>query len=296
MRINPNQTPDLLAALANTQSQQNTSILQLSTGRRVNKPSDDPAAAAQVVINHDLSNRADSFQQSMGSIQGQLQIADSTLSSVVNLLTRAITLGIQGGNSATLSDADRNAIADELRALQSQLINLGNASYQGRYIFSGTDQASAPFVLDNTVPSGVRYSGNAGVNTVSIGPGYQLQINLPGDQLLASPAAGAFQSLHDLINAVISNNGVDAAVNAVRESFDFVTSQRVFFGNGLNQIEAQQSLLATQKTQLSAQENTIAGADVAAAASRVTNTETALNATFAAIGRVAQSTLFDFLR
>jgi flagellar hook-associated protein 3 FlgL len=296
LRVNPNQTTDLLAALATAQKQQNTALEQLATGRRVNKPSDDPSASAQVVINHDLSSQTDSFQNNSSSISGQQQTADSTLSSVVTALQRAISLGVQGANSGTLSPSNRQAIADELRGVQSELVSLANVAYQGRFIFSGTEQGTPPYVVDNSTASGVRYVGNAGVNTVTIGNGYQLQVNLPGSQLFTSPQANMFKSVQDLINAITANTGADVALGEVRQAFDFVTSQRVFYGNGLNQIQAQQTFLATQKTQLSSQENIIAGADPAAAASQVVNTENARNATLAAIGRVSQNTLFDFLR
>jgi len=286
----------LLAALSTAQQQRDAALEQLATGRRVNKPSDDPAAAAQVVTNHDLSSQVDSFQSTSSSISGQQQTADSTLSSVVTALQRAITLGVQGANSGTLSDSDRNDIADELRSIQAQLVNLANVAYQGRFVFSGTEQGTAPFVADTTSSSGVGYAGNTGLNTVTIGNGYHLQVNLPGSQLFSSPKGDMFQSIQNLINAVSTNTGADTAVSEVRQAFDFVTAQRVFYGNGLNQIQSQQIFLDTQKTQLSSQENVIAGADFAAAASQVVNTENARNATLAAIGRVSQNTLFDFLK
>jgi len=296
LRVNPNQTPDLLAALTTAQRQRDDALVQVATGRRVNKPSDDPSASAQVIINHDLSSQVDSFQSTSSSISGQQQTADSTLSSVVTALQRAVSLGVQGANSGTLSDANRLAVADELRGVKNELISLANVAYQGRYIFSGTAQGTAPYVVDSNVASGIRYVGNNGVNTVTIGNGYQLQVNLPGSQLFSSPQASMFQSITDLINSVTANTGVDTSLAEVRQAFDFVTAQRVFYGNGLNQIQTQQTFLDTQKTQLSAQENTIAGADLAAAASQVVNTENARNATLAAIGRVSQNTLFDFLK
>ena len=295
MRINPNQTPDLLAALNSVQKQRDDALLQLATSRRVNKPSDDPAAAAQVIINHDRSSQADSFQSNISNISGQQQAADSALASVVTALQRAITLGVQGGNSGTLSDANRAAIADELRGVQSELVSLANLSYQGRFVFSGTEQVT-PYVVDNTVPSGVRYDGNDGLNTVTIGNGYQLQVNLPGSQLFSSAGADVFQAMSDLITAVTNNTGVDAALTSVREAFDYVTAQRVFYGNGMNQMDAQKTFLDAQKTQLSSQENTLVGADTAAAASQVVNTDTARNATLAAIGRISQNSLFDYLK
>jgi flagellar hook-associated protein 3 FlgL len=296
LRVNPNQTPDLLAALQSAQQQRDDALIQLSTGRRVNKPSDDPAASAQVVINHDQSSQVDSFHTSSSNIAGQQQTADSTLSSVVTALQRVITLGVQAGNSGTLSDSNRGVIADELRSIQTQLVSLANVAYQGRFIFSGTEQGTAPYVADSNTPSGVSYVGNNGVNTVAIGNGYQLQVNLPGSQLFSSPRGDVFQSVQDLITAVTTDTGIDAAVAGVRQSFDFVTAQRVFYGNGLNQIQSQQTFLDTQKTQLSGQENVIAGADIAAAASQVVNNENARNATLAAIGRVSQNSLFDFLK
>jgi len=296
IRVNPNQTPDLLAALNTAQGQRDAALEQLATGRRVNKPSDDPAAAALVVTNHDVSSQVDSFQSTSSSISGQQQTADSTLSSVVTALQRAITLGVQGANSGTLSDTQRADIASELISIQTELVSLANTAYQGRYIFSGTAQGTAPYVADTNVASGVRYVGNDGVNTVTIGNGYQLQVNLPGSQLFSSPRGNIFLSMQNLINAVNADSGIDTAVAGVRQSFDFVTGQRVFYGNGLNQIQSQRTFLSTQKTQLASQENTIAGADLAAAASQVVNNENARSATLAAIGRVSQNSLFDFLR
>ncbi len=295
MRINPNQTADLLAALNSVQKQRDDALLQLATSRRVNKPSDDPAAASQVIINHDRSSQADTFQSSISSINGQQQAADSALSSVVTALQRAITLGVQGGNSGTLSDANRAAIADELQGVQSELISLANLSYQGRFVFSGTEQVT-PYVVDAAEPSGVRYDGNDGVNTVTIGNGYQLQVNLPGSQMFSSTGADVFQAMSDLITAVTNNTGVDAALASVRHAFDYVTAQRVFYGNGMNQMDAQKTFLDAQKTQLSSQENTLVGADMAAAASQLVNTENARSATLAAIGRISQTTLFDYLK
>jgi len=106
MRINPNVTADLLASLANAQNEQNTAMLQMASGRRVNTPSDDASAAAILVQNQAQSSQADQFLRSADSVQAQLQTTDSTLNSVVLALQRAISLGVQGANG-TLSDANR---------------------------------------------------------------------------------------------------------------------------------------------------------------------------------------------
>lgn len=293
MRVNPYPMPDILAALERNQQQQNDAVLQLSSGQRINTPSDDPAGAAVVVQIQDRSGQADSFLSSIGTMTGQLQMADSTLSSVVSALTRAISLGVQGA-TGTLSDENRLALAKEVSGIRDQLIGLANVSYEGRYIFSGTEQVQ-PFVLDNTVPSGVRYDGNSGVNNIAVGNGFQVQVNVPGDQLFAGTSSDMFKSINDLITSLQSDTGIDTAVAAVRKAFDYVTGQRVFYGNSINQLQAQQTYLNSEKLQLAQQENTVAGADLAAVASQLVNAESARNAALAAIGKMSQGSLFDYL-
>ncbi len=242
----------------------------------------------------DQSSLADSFLRSAGSVSGQLQMADSALSSVVETLQRAISLGIEGGTS-TASDSDRAAIANEVSGLRDQMVSLANLSYQGRYVFAGTAVAQ-PFVLDPNVASGIRYTGNAGVNSVEIGNGFRVQVNQPGSEIFNAAGADVFQAIQDLSTALQTNTGIDNAVIAVRKAFDCVTQKRVFYGNSIQQIESQKNYLNSAKLQLGQQENTVAAADMMAVASHLINAQNARNATLAAIGKTSQLSLFDYLR
>ncbi|HEY7098530.1 MAG TPA: flagellar hook-associated protein FlgL [Terriglobales bacterium] len=294
MRVNPHYMTQILESLAQTQQLEETALQQMASGRRINKPSDDAAGAAVLTQIQDKTSKTDSYLRSIGDITGQLQTADSTLGSVVTALQRAITLGVQGA-TGTESDADRMALAQEASGIRDSLISLANTSFEGRFIFSGTSQ-NRPYALDNTQASGVRYDGNSGVNHVTIGDGFQLQMNLPGAQLFSATGPGMFQAINDLITSLTTDTGIDAAVTSLRASFDHVTAQRVFYGNALNQIESQQINLSNLKLQLSQQENVVAGADLTQAASQLVNAENARNAALAAVAKVSQSNLFDFLR
>jgi flagellar hook-associated protein 3 FlgL len=295
VRVNPNISNDLLSALAIAKQQEQTDLLQLASGRRVNNPSDDPAAAAIVVQNHAESSTDDQYLRSASSLQSQLQTADSALSSVVSSLDRAISLGVQGSNG-TLSDADRNAAVGELQGIQSQLISLANLTYQGQYVFAGTATTVQPFQADSTQPSAVRYNGNDNTNSIEIGDGYNLQTNVPGSKLFTAPGKDMFNSIQDLISALQSNSGVDNAVTEVKNAFDYVTTQRVFYGNALNQIDSQETYLNNAKLKLSQQENTIAGADQAATITSLLNAQTAQSSALAAAARISQTSLFDYLK
>ena len=295
MRVNPNLTPDLLAALNITRQTTEDALLELASGRRVNRPSDDPAASAILVQNHDQTVFTNRYVQTLSSIQGRFQTADSALSSVILALTHAITLGVEAANGP-LNDANRAAIVVELQGIQAELVSLANTAFEGTPLFAGTKTSSPPFVLDNTAPSGVRYDGNDSVNNVQIGDSYQIAANKPGSQLFTVAGHDAFQSLNNLIVAVQTNTGTDVAINAVRDAFDTISTRRVFYGNTLNQAQSQTTNLGNTKVQLSQQENTLASADIESAASRLVNSQAATNATLAAIGKISQLNLFDFLQ
>jgi flagellar hook-associated protein 3 FlgL len=295
MRVNPNITADLLAALANAQQQQDTAMLQMASGRRVNKPSDDPTGSAILIQNQAQQNQTDQYLRSVASIQAQLQTTDSTLNSIVLALQRAISLGVEGANG-TLSDTNRASVVGELQGIQDQLVGLANLTFQGQYVFAGTATQTLPFVADATQASGVRYDGNQGSNRVAVGNGIELPVNIPGSQMFTAAGSDMFQAIHNLIVSLQTDTGMDAAVAGVRTAFDHVTSQRVFYGNALNQLQSQQTYLNSDKLQLSQQENTVGGADLAAAATSLLSAQNARSAALSAAGRITQLSLFDYLK
>ncbi len=295
MRVNPDPSGDILAALTRSEQQQERAVMQLATGRRVNVPSDDPAAAAGMVNNRARSDQTDQFVRSISTITSLQQTADATLSSAVSALTRAINLGVQGANG-TMSDADRQALAEEVRGIKTQMLSLANLSFQGSYVFAGTATQTAPFVADALMPSGVRYDGNQGVNEVTVGDGFNVAMNVPGSQIFTAPGGDVFQGLQDMINALETNGDVGATVVEVRAAFDHITAQRVFYGNTLNRMDAQQTFLKSSQVQLASEENSLVGADPAAAASQLASATSARDAALTAVGKMSQLSLFDYLR
>jgi flagellin-like hook-associated protein FlgL len=152
-----------------------------------------------------------------------------------------------------------------------------------------------PFVADPSQASGVRYDGNNGTNSVTIGHGYQLQANLPGSQVFNGPG-NVFQAINDLITSLQSNTGIDTAVTELGTALTYVSGQQVFYGNALDQTQSQQTYLDTQSLGLSQQENAVGAANLAAVASQVENDQIATSATLEAIGKMPSTSLFDYLK
>jgi flagellar hook-associated protein 3 FlgL len=294
MRVNPNPLPDLLSAISQTERQINNDLQQVASGQRVRVPSDDPSAAAGLVRNSDQTAEVDQFLRSLSSISGEMQNADSALSSAVTALQRAISLGVEGANG-TQNASGRAAIANEVQGILSQLVSLANLSYQGNFVFAGTATQTAPYQLDATVPSGVRYVGNNGVNSVTLGDHFAAKTNLAGSQLFSAPGADVFQALQNLVIGLQSGTGIDTALDQVSTAYEHINAQRVFYGNTSNQLSSQEKYLKNETVQLAQQQNTLGGADLTRVLSDLVNEQTSREATLAAMAKTQQSSLFDYI-
>jgi flagellar hook-associated protein 3 FlgL len=295
IRLDPNPLPDLLVAIQQDQANLNTATQQLSTGRNVNQLSDNPAAVAALVGNHNQARQDDQFLQNISSLQSRLQVSDSALSNVVTALNRALSIGTEGANG-TLNTADRQAVATEVQGLTSQLLSLANTTYQGTYLFSGTAVATQPFSL-NTATNAVTYGGNANTTSVQISTGNSINTSVPGSQLFTNAAGSAFGALQHLYTSLISGNNIPAAVTEVSSAIAQVGVQRVFYGNALNQLNLSENFLNQDTINLSSQENTLVGVDPAKAATDLSQAQVADQATINATGRILSlPTLLDFLQ
>ncbi len=295
LRINPDTSGDLLAALARTTKQENKALAELASGRRVNFISDDPAAASAMVINRSEVRAMDQFLRNVTGLRALLQIADSALNSVVLAMTRVIQLGVEGANG-TLTPDNRLAVAAEVQGVQEQLLSLANLTFQGKFVFAGTAVTTQPFVLDGGAPSGVRYDGNANVTTVEIANGETIEMNLPGDAIFSDPAADLFLAVNDLIVALQTSTGIPAAVAGVEAAFDHVNLVRGFYGSALNRIDSTEFFLGREILELSRLEEGLVGADLAETATNLIGAQNARDAILAAASRISGNSLLDFLR
>lgn len=296
MRVNPNFSPDILADLYAAQSQEQTALQQLASGKLINMPSDNPAGAAELVQNQTEQNETDQFLQNTSSVEGLLQTADSSLSSVVDAVTQAISLGTQGANG-TNSSANLQAIAQQVQGIQDQVLQLANSSYQGNYIFAGTATNTVPFTLNPSSADGVTYNGNTDVNTVQIAEGNSVQVNLPGSQVFQGAGGDVFGGLQQLITALQSGNtaAVGTATTQLGAALNYLSQQRVFYGNVVDQLNSNQSYLQQEQVNLQTEANTIDGVNMSQAATNLSQAQTTQSAALAALAKVIPQNLLQYL-
>jgi len=298
VRISPTLTQVVLNALNVSDQAEQTALEQMTTGRRVNQASDDPAAAASEVNIAYRMDSCDQYLRSISSLQSEMQTADSSLNSAVTALQNAISLGVEGANG-TLSQQDRATLAQQADGITQQILGVANLSYNGHYLFAGTANAQPPYVADPSVPGGIAYQGNDNVNSVEIETGQSVAANQPGSALFSATGANVFQALSDLATALRNPDGttdeIGNATTELRTAYDQLDQARAFYGNTVDQLTSVQGFLNSEQVQLSQQQNSAVGVDANVAATNLTNAEQARNATVQAAASLNGMSLMDYL-
>jgi flagellar hook-associated protein 3 FlgL len=285
----------MLSAVTADQQRLNTALQQVSTGQSVDEPSDNPAATAGLIENRTQSDNVDQFTQNITTVEGALQTAGSTLSSVVNNLNQAVQVGTEAANG-TNSTSELQGMAKQIQSIQQTILSLANTSYQGTYLFAGTKSTTQPYVADPTSSSGVSYKGNSGTNSIDLGSGQSVTINQPGSDIFNVAGSDVFQALHDLSTAISTNTNISGALSELQSAFNTVNAQQTFYGTTVDQLNSINTGLSGEQLSLSTQASNLVAANPAQAASNLAQDETTLTAALQAFGTISQNTLLNYLK
>ena len=170
-----------LAALESAQRRLIDTQAKVSSGKRVNKPSDDPVAAARIAHLDASLSRLDQYKSNSDFARNQLGLEESSLNSVLDNLQRVRELALQA-NNATTSDSDRRDIAAEVSQAKDALLALANTTdVDGRHLFGGYVEQTAPFT--RSAGGAVVYNGDQGQRTLQISDSRFVAINDSGSEV-----------------------------------------------------------------------------------------------------------------
>jgi len=175
------------ALLTEAQSRLRATQNELSSGKKVSAPSDDPVNASQIATTRSSLSMQTSFAANQSFLNGELRQLESTVGSVGDVLASARETLVAAGNGS-YSDADRRSLAVALTSQRAQLVALGNTrNADGQYLFSGFQSGVTPFF---TLGAGIAYAGDNGTRGVLVGPGLAIQSNSDGQGLFMSVPRG----------------------------------------------------------------------------------------------------------
>ncbi|CAO97077.1 flagellar hook-associated protein FlgL [Erwinia tasmaniensis] len=290
---------------------------EMTTGNRVNKPSDDPVAAAQAVVVSQAQAETSQYDTARIFATQSQSTEETTLKQVADVIISAQTTIVAAANG-TLSDADRSSYATQLEGVRAQLLNLANSTDgNGRYTFAGYQSDKAPFTTDAS--GNTTYTGGTVPITQKVDSSRTLVTNHTGKQVfdnltssatkepdgkdgesnifsildtaiksLKEPLSGADQSKIDLESANIAktNRGLSNALNNV-------SSVRSEIGTNLQELSNLDSKSGDTTLNLKTQMNSLIGVDTAEAISSYTMQQAALKASYTVFQQMSKLSLFS---
>jgi flagellar hook-associated protein 3 FlgL len=294
-----------LADLGRTQEQINQTTAQVTSGKRVTQPSDDPADLPEILQLQANISQNQQVQTNLSSATNELQGADSALQSVVSILQQAETLASQGATSTTSADA-RSALAGQVSSLQQQLVSLSQTQVNGRYIFSGDQDTQPAYQLDSSQPDGVQQLVSApSTRTITDASGTAISMALTAQEIFdprntdGSAATGnTFAAINDLLTA-LQNDSASGAASAnieLQAADQYVNVKLTFYGAAEDRVSDATNLAQKFQTQMNSDLSNLEDTDIPSAAVSLSQQQVQLQAATSAEASVLQmKTLFDYL-
>jgi flagellar hook-associated protein 3 FlgL len=267
---------------------------QLSTGQRIQVPSDDPAAAGSILMLQ-AANQTNA-QERLNAEDGKAWVdgADNQLQHAATILQRVRDLAVEAGSS--ISPATSNAIATEIASIRDQLVAVANSQQQGRGLFSGF--ASGPAVAQ--VAGVWTYTGDTGAIQRRIGDQNQVTVNLTGDQVFgfsAGTGQDVFTMLDNLAAQVTVGNasGVSASISNVDAALDRINQGLAQVGSTGNRIDQALGLNLSTAETIKSQLSAVQDVDLTEATMNLQTQQVAYQAALGALSRVLGPSLLDFV-
>jgi flagellar hook-associated protein 3 FlgL len=273
---------------------------QVSSGKSILVPSDNPGGYTTAAR---LSRSEASIQQYSRNIsvaKSRLGQEDTVLSSSANILSRLNELTIAGSNG-TNSQASRTAIADEMTQLSDQLMALGNTKDpNGDYLFGGYKTKNPPFI---TTADGVAYVGDTGRKEVELAQGFSTPTSSNGNEIFMNASRDAsgkpisiFQVIKNATTQLATGNLTSDNVSQIQTAIDHNSAYQSICGSRLQKVDnidqnSQDLLLNVQQDK-----SAIEDADLTKLATELQQKTLTLNASESVFAKVAQLSLFNYLK
>jgi flagellar hook-associated protein 3 FlgL len=290
-----------LADINNAQLALQRSQRELSSGRSILEPSDNPTGASQAIVLQSTIDGLVSYEHGVNDGIGWLNAATGALSSMNQLAQRAHDLLLQASNGIN-SQADLENIASEVEQITETVKQTANTQYAGQFIFSGSLTATAPY---NQGASDA-YHGNAGSITRTVGPGANVNVNvslvgalgegLPAkDGKLLDTLRTIAQHLREggpAARAMLGNEDL-ARLNGNMNTLFGLSAQ---VGAATDQLKTSITRIEDMHTAATAQLSNVQDANFAQVAMEFSNQKTAFESALRASASIVQQSLLDFLR
>lgn len=279
-------------AIANTEE-------QLSTGKRINQPSDDPYGASLAVQLNGTLAQLGSYSNNVTDGTAWTQAGLTAMQSISNQLQRAQEIVVQA-NNGTESAADMQAAGQEIDQLIDGIKSDADTQYNGQYVFSGSQTTVEPYA------SGANdtYQGDTGSVTRVVGPGSPVAVNGQLSSVLGgvpdangTPSAGLLSQLRSISTALANgdSSGLSGALTDLTNSLNSLEQVQATVGAANDRLQLAGTRISSLQTSTTSALSDDQDANMAQTLTTYSNEQAAFTAALKAGASIIQTSLMDFL-
>jgi flagellar hook-associated protein 3 FlgL len=276
----------------------------LASGKRLNKPADDPIGVGYAMRYHAQIARNDQYLESVKDGLSQLEFLDTMMGQITSVMSRARELAVRGAEGSMSLEA-RRAIASEIHQLYEQLESAGNTQYNGNYIFNGQLTDRKPYKEGESELNSV----DKGEINFMMAEGITITVNMTGDRVFGEPVDGtpgntldtsdnAFAILKSLEQALLADdqNAIGNSIQKLDVRLEKMQQAWTDIGARANRAQMLEKRLDDFSLNLNQLLSKTEDADIAETIMDLKMAENVQRASLSAGARIIQPTLIDFLR
>ncbi|MEY2593656.1 MAG: Flagellar hook-associated protein 3 [Pseudomonadota bacterium] len=287
--------------MVQTQNRLSDMQVALSTGKKVNKPSDAPESAALLRrLEHNILQQ-DTYRKNLDTLNQRLQTQDATLRSASSMMIRLRELSVQYANG-TLSADQRRIASIEVRGIREQLLSLANTKDANGFALFGGARVSVDAFDQNG-----RYQGDQTSNSVEVGDSRVVSNRRTGDHVFdsvirskedsAEESVGFFKVIDDLAHALDLNEvqDVQRSIDELGQLHQSLLRSQADVGSDLNLVDNQVSVVEEQILRLKGVQSQLEDVDYAEAVTRMQKEMLGLQAAQSSFAQLSKMSLFSYL-
>ncbi len=272
---------------------------EITSGRRINNASDDPDHIANLLQLRSELGQTEQIRFNLGRGKNEVDTAEQSLQHAVRLMERVSVLGTQGATGFIGID-QRRTIADEINLLLQELVSVSRTTAEGRYIFSGDSDSTAPYTFNPANPDPVgAYQGTASTRQMLHPSGTLFSIARTAQQIFddPNPDKNVFDAVNGLRTALQNNdlNAAIAALTKVRTAEVHLNNQLAFYGSVQNQVAEALDFTFKQELRLRNQMSELQDADMTTAILDLNESRYQQEVALSTKAKLYRRSLFDYL-
>jgi flagellar hook-associated protein 3 FlgL len=273
---------------------------QLATGKKINRPSDDPVVAMKGMIYRTNLTEVEQYKRNFSEAYSWIENSDAALDQATQALQRIRELVVQASND-TYEASQRAAISEEIKQLTEHLASIANTKVGDKYIFNGTDTLKQPVDLSQTPPV---VSKNTDEIKIELSKGIYIPVNVNPTKVFdydnTAKGNGLFSDLEflnsDLNDATKSGKDISQYLSYIDQHINNLLSTRAELGARLNRVELMEERIDQQEVIAHQILSDNEDADIERVITDLKTQESVHRAALGVGARIIQPTLLDFLR